>query len=242
MIICGLLALQIIGKKPLKTIAVFALIIGPLLYFFTTTIRLSNLSSYIKERDTNVTDRINLSIRSFQDAENIERATERAHTDFTYRMNHMEFPAAILMQQMEYDIPFMWGECNFWGAYHAIPEQFIPFPKEDAEEAACDHFSLEAFDQASSIVSSAVADGGILGIPLVFWIVGFFHGILWRNVASRQKNITLIYLLFALIPELLQTEQPLGSYILVTGRDAILYWLYIRSILTIDSFRKMIFK
>jgi hypothetical protein len=237
---CAIVIYQIIYNPKQFKIFITILLILLTSYLITTFLRTSPLYDEIHQKGIGIDKRIRAARESFTySSDATEKMGERIFIDIGYRLNFIEFPAAILMQNIEYNIPFMWGEDNLWGVYQAIPSILIPFPKQEPEEVAVEHFSLEGFDQNSSILSSAIADAGIIGIPIVFAIVGIFHAMLFRLLASPSKNPASKYLLFAILPNLLNCQVTLGDYIFVTMRYAIIYYVYILIIIELlNMFKK----
>jgi hypothetical protein len=146
-------------------------------------------------------------------------------TDFGYRLDAFDESAAILNSHESKGIPYMWGDDFLMGAYQSVPAIFATVPKRDPEEMIINHFELEDFDQVSTLFSSALADAGILGIPISFMVLGLIHAYLWRN-CSKRKISSLIALgtkcsYFAMLPYLLAYEDYMGSYLAVGLR----YWL-----------------
>jgi hypothetical protein len=113
-----------------------------------------------------------------------ESIWENMAIDMSYRMACLEFPAAILGSQMD-GKDCLWGEAFSLGFIGALPS-FLSTgvglyndkfeEKEQVESTICKHFGLPDVDQTGSILASAVADFGSLGIFILFPLLALFHG------------------------------------------------------------------
>jgi len=228
--ITGIAAYQLTRKVSLTRIIPVALLLAALLYFGVTTVRQSALpeSQYLHKPGVSFQQRLNIAKNAFLDPVTKERVERSAFTDLGYRINAIEWPAAILSKHDEKDIPYMWGEYLVWGLYGMIPNVFISMPKRDTEELAAIHFNMtDVDDQNATLFGCGIADFGPWGVFPSFLIIGFFHAILWRYSFLRQSSIALKFALFALLPELLIFESGLGQTLGMSIRHGIIYFIFI---------------
>jgi hypothetical protein len=202
-----------------------------LIYIITTAIR-TTLPSHFDSAGASFTDKLAFSKEALTDNATKKLFEKSLRIDLGYRLDAFDESAAILKSHEGRSIPYMWGENFLMGAYQSVPAIFITVPKKEPEETIINHFELEYFDQISTLFSSALADGGIIGIPLAFIVLGLIHGYLWRHW-SRGKKSGFIALgpkcsYFAMIPYLLTYEDYMGSYLALGLR----YWLIFTIVFT----------
>ncbi len=115
---------------------------------------------------------------------NRETVWENMGIDISYRMACLELPAAILASQYN-GRDWLWGESFVLGLKGALPNflstglglyQDKIREKEEVESNMIYHFSLVETDQTGSVLASAVADFGPLGVFIFFPLLALFHG------------------------------------------------------------------
>jgi hypothetical protein len=228
--IAGIAAYQLSRKLSLTRIIPVALLLAALLYFGVTTVRqfASPESQYMREPSVSLQHRLNIAKNAFLDPGTKERIEGNASVDLGYRLNAIEWPAAMVKQHVQEGIPYMWGEYFCWTLYDMIPRVFIWFPKRDAEGAAAIHFKLtDVGDQLSSLFGCGIADFGFWGIFPTFLIIGFFQAALWRYVFLQKSSVALKFALFACLPNLLHFEVGLGQELGISIRHGIIYFIFI---------------
>ena len=209
------------------------LLIIPILFLLTTAIRQELFGSYrYQNAGMSVSTRVELFHKTLQDPRVEGAMKERLQTDFGYRVNGIEWAGAMLYSHETLGTPFMWGKNFFWGAYQAVPEVFLPFPKKSPEALANANFKFTQWDPNGSMFASAVADAGLLGIIIGYFALGFFNGALWRYAASPKTSQYAKLAYLALIPGLIHYQDSLGEYIFINIRYAILFailfWMIIK--------------
>lgn len=131
------------------------------------------------------------------------------------RLNGLDWAASMMDAHINSDIPFMMGRHNLLCAAKIVPRVLWPGkPTIPIEGMVTRHFELAYFDQLGSMVGSAYADGGIIGVILGFGLLGFFFPLALKLIFRRADGI--IVYMGAMVP-LLSYENYLLRYPL--------YWL-----------------
>jgi hypothetical protein len=232
-IICLSLVQMIRKIKFTQTIIMLA---GPILliYGVTTVIRTA-FPSHFDSAGVSFMAKLALSkeVLTGNSAKNLFEKSLR--TDIGYRLDAFDESGAILKSHESQGIPYMWGENFLMGAYQSVPAIFAKVRKQDPEKMIINHFELADFDQVSTLFSSALADGSMLGIPIAFMIIGLIHAILWRYWCDRNKSGWIAmgtkFSYFAMMPYLLGYEDYIGSYLAVGLRYWVIYTIIFASIL-----------
>ncbi len=129
---------------------------------------------------------------------------------FSSRLNGLDWAASMMEAHVNSGIPFMMGRHNLLCAAKIVPRVIWPGkPTGPIEVAVVRHFELAYFDQLGSILGSAYADGGIIGVILGFGFLGFFFPLALKLIFMRQDGI-IIYM-GAMVP-LLSFENFLLRY------------------------------
>ncbi|MGB7913158.1 MAG: hypothetical protein WCF59_13140 [Desulfobaccales bacterium] len=207
------------------------IIIIPILFILTTAIRQGS-NVYSNTEAMSVNTKINNAELAVESGEAQERTKESLIADFGYRMNGIDWAGAMIQSHYRFGTPFMYGYYFLWGVYQSVPEVFLPFQKTDSGVNA--HFILHQVDPNGTIFGWIIADGGILGVIIGYFAIGFFHGSLWGYAASPKtpQSVKLGYL--ALIPALMLYQVSLGEYIFENIRNgilfALLFWILITGV------------
>lgn len=228
--IAGIAAYQLARKVSLTRIIPVALVMAGLLYFGVTTVRQSASpeSQDLRKPGVSLQQRLDIAKNAFLDTGTKERVERSASTDLGYRVNGIEWPAAIMDKHDQKNIPYMGGEYFFWSLGDAIPNVFIWFSKNNAEGMSAIHFRLtDVGDQLSTLFGCGIADFGPWGVFPIFLILGFFHAVLWRYVFLQKSSVTIKFVLFACLPELLNFEAGLGQTLGMSIRHGIIYYIFI---------------
>jgi hypothetical protein len=243
-IIIAMSAIQLVRKINYVKIAIYSILLFSLVYFVTTAIR-RNVPADINLAGVSVTDRLSFSKKALMGQESATSTETSFWIDVGYRVDAFDLSAAILDKHENESTPYMWGEEVVIGAYQAVPSMLAIIPKEDhnPKGAIIDHFTLQQFDQLTNLFSTAVADAGIMGIPIIFLAVGFFHSFLWRHFTTA-KNLGILssgtkYAYLAIIPLLLLFETYSGTYFAIIIRSGVIYTLVFSSLIVYPAiFRK----
>ena len=107
-----------------------------------------------------------------------------------YRLDAFDESAGIIKSHEIEDIPYMWGHHFPHGSLSERTSIVSRVCQKDPEQSICVHFDLVTFDQCSTLFSTRIADCGILGITIVFMLVGLMRAYLWRYW-SEEKNFWL---------------------------------------------------
>lgn len=106
--------------------------------------------------------------------------------DSSYRIAGLEFPAAIERAHNKHGIAYMFGYHNLIAVSQTIPRIIWPGKLvDDPESVVVDHFGLGGVmgDQMSTLIGSAYADGGLLGVligmPLIAIVLCLMQGWVW---------------------------------------------------------------
>jgi len=136
---------------------------------------------------------------------------ENMSIDFGYRVNGIEFAAAIFKAQVE-GTGWMWGAALFRDFLNLIPKPILEYlgvtPRNDSERVIVDHYQLLDTDQNSSVLSSCVADFGILGVVAYFIMLALFHS---KIVLSLYRGRSTLLAYLGTTPLLMRFDTDLGS-------------------------------
>jgi len=196
---------QTIRKINLKNNLMLIIFIVAIVLAVSTARRVTGGRYY--EAGIGIEERIAITYESAFGDSALRKTREGLSLDFAYRLNALEWTAAILDSQENMGRSILYGEVFFWAAYQAFPNIFLPFPKEEPEQVVNRHYHIAEVDQNSNIFGSAVADGGLLGIPVIFFLIGIFHGLIWRGIGSGRTSPSILLSFFAIIPNL----EPFGN-------------------------------
>lgn len=149
------------------------------------------------------------------------------------RLNGLDWAAAMMEGRANNQKPFLWGSHNFPAAATIIPRVIWPGKPTPAIEGEINrHFELAYFDQLGSLVGSAYADGGPLGVLLGFGFLGLvFPPAVW--LVFQRKDGMIVYL-GAVLP-LLAYENFVLKYplewlrwvLILMAFNSILYWFFL---------------
>lgn len=218
----------------LKFLKTFILSVVPIIaiYAITTGIRTTMPSEYDRPGAA-FTEKLALSKEVLASAGTKNKIERNFMVDVGYHLDSFDESAAIIKNHEIQGIPYMWGEHFFDGVYQSVPAMLGATDKIDPEEGIILHFDLVLFDQCSTLFATGIADGGILGIPIVFLVVGLMHAYLWRYWSEGKISSLIDWgakcSSFAMIPYLLAYETFLGVYLAVNFR----YWVIFTIIFTL---------
>lgn len=181
----------------LKTVALWGvLILGAFLIMTSAryvTITDPSIKRFARE-DRNVIQRT-LQVITAPELRNLEGAETAFESILFRRLNGLDWAAA-MMAARSYNpgISFLWGRHNFPAAATIIPRVIWPGKPLPAIERVIDqHFELARFDQLGSLIGSAYADGGVVGVVIGFGFLGIFFPLVLRFIFIR-KDAMIIYL------------------------------------------------
>ncbi len=128
------------------------------------------------------------------------------------RLNGLDWAAAMMESRRNSGIAFLKGRHNLLTAAKIVPRVVWPSkPTVGLEAFVTRHFELSYFDQLGSLLGSAYADGGIIGVVLGFAFLGLFFVPALKLIFWRPDGI-IIYM-GAMIP-LLAYENFIFKYTL----------------------------
>lgn len=181
----------------LKTVILSSILILAAFLFMTSARYITTTDPSIKryaKEDRNVIQ------RTFQIMTNPElwdlEGLEASYKSILFRrLNGLDWAAAMMAGRSYYPgIPFLWGRHNIPAAATIIPRVIWPSKPTPAIEGIINrHFELAYFDQLATLLGSAYADGGVVGIVLGFGFLGLFFPLALKIVFAR-KDAMIIYL------------------------------------------------
>lgn len=134
-------------------------------------------------------------ILSSSDLFQIESLIQTYKMNMLERLSGLDYPAAIMEANVNAGIPFMKGEHNLLAASQIIPRMLWRDKPILGPEGVIDrYYELTEADQISSILLSAYADGGTLGVILFFGLLGLFFPLVIRLIFIRREGI-IVYML-----------------------------------------------
>lgn len=233
--IIAILTYQLINKRNLMDLFKWSIIILSGLFLIITGVRTAYQSNKdLQGTGISINERMELTANILKDRATLTKTSDRIENDFGYRFNAIEVPAAIFALHEQKGIPYMWGEEFFWGAYTAIPEPILPFPKEHPGLVTIRHFHMENFNQNTTMIGSALADAGIWGIFLAFWMIGFSHGLLWRYMATGT-SLAFKFSFFSILDGLICFNGFMGMYFALNLRQGLIVFFIVWVIVKISN-------
>lgn len=120
---------------------------------------------------------------------------EYARADLYGRLAGLEYPSAILKASFEGDVPYLHGYHNLVAASMAVPRVIWPGkPVADPKYIIDEHFNLWAIDdQLPTVIGSAFADGGIVGVVIGLPLLGVVMCLIQHLIWGLKDNL-IIYL------------------------------------------------
>ncbi len=126
------------------------------------------------------------------------------------RMAGLDWPAAIMDARLNRDVPFLQGYTNLVSMGMTVPRLIWPNkPSIGIGAVIYTHFGLAAIDPLGTPLSSAYADGGIIGIIFFFFLIALLFSVFLKVITLRQDGM-IIYI--GVIPLLLRFEDTAMRY------------------------------
>jgi len=126
------------------------------------------------------------------------------------RMAGLDWPAAIMDSHLNQGAPFLWGKTNLTSIGMTVPRLLWPGkPSIGIGAFIYSNFGLAAIDPLGTPLSSAYADGGIIGITLAFFWMAILFSCFLKVLLLRPDGL-IIYV--GILPLLLRFEDTASRY------------------------------
>lgn len=133
-------------------------------------------------------------------------------SNVTYRLNQLDWPAALQEAINHNRASFMYGEATVVGASYVIPR--VLWPEKtiavDTKAYVDWHYHFKAWDHNAFILSFMYADGGLIGVVLGCVILGMLLGGLYSDLATSSAGALLFV---CTLESVCLIEQDFGTYL-----------------------------